>query len=322
MPTITRQQRRHAERTGKYSRSRAPHPAAIVIGVLAVIGLGWFVWDRTLRRPPTRDGAPSWSHDGRQIVYFSEQSNGKADLFVMNADGTNPRVVVATPEADEGAPAFSPDGKSLAFDTDRDGNFEIYLTDVDGNQSRRLTRHPGRDLSPAWSPDSSKIAFMSDRGGKGFDVHIMNADGTNIQQVTTTGSAWFPQFSPDGDHLAMHIGRDVHVLDLKTRALRRLTADPANGMYPSWSNDGRIAFMTWRNGRTELFTMFTSGEQQERLVSMPRGGAIDPRWSPDGKRIVFVNTPEATPDAPQSADQWRVIYVVDLETRKMTRLSR
>ena len=64
-------------------------------------------------------------------------------------------------------------------------------------------------------------------------------------------------------------------------------------MYPSWAPDGtRLAFMTWRNGRTELFTMKADGSDQRKLMDVERGDAIDPRWSPDGTRIAFVHMPE------------------------------
>ena len=81
-------------------------------------------------------------------------------------------------------------------------------------------------------------------------------------------------------------------MDFATRTDPQLTHDPANGMYPTWSRDSqRIAFMSWRNGRTEIFTMNADGSNQQPIVTMPRGGAIDPRWSPDGTRIAFVNVP-------------------------------
>jgi Tol biopolymer transport system component len=150
----------------------------------------------------------------------------------------------------------------------------------------------------------------------------MNADGTGVEQITTTGSSWFPQFSPDGKTIALHVHRDVHVLDLATKTMRRLTTDPLNGMYPTWSKDGRLAFMTWRNGRTEIFTMAPDGSDQALLMSMPTGGAIDPRFTKEGDHLAFVHVPEATPDQPQSPDQARVIYVIDMETRKVRRLSR
>ena len=93
------------------------------------------------------------------------------------------------------------------------------MIDADGGVARQLTKHAGRDVAPAWSPDGSKIAFMSDRGGKGFEVFVMNADGSGVEQFTTTGSSWFPQFSPDGTRIALHVHRDVHILDLATKTL-------------------------------------------------------------------------------------------------------
>jgi Tol biopolymer transport system component len=187
-----------------------------------------------------------------------------------------------------------------------------------------LTNHAARDVSPAWSPDGTKIVFMSDRASRPeFDVFMMNADGTDVARVTAVGTSWFPQFSPDAARLAFHVGRDVHVFDLATRHLSRLTTVPDDGMHPTWSPDGRrLAFMTARNGPMQIFTMNADGSDQRPLVAMPAGGAIDPRWSPDGRQIVFVNVPETAPDAKQNADMERAIYVADATSGKVTRLSR
>jgi Tol biopolymer transport system component len=291
---------------------------AVLLGVTGV----WALYNRFSTTTAIRDGAPSWSPDSRRIVFYSERG-GPADLWVMDADGENRKQLTATP-ADEGGPVFSPNGKQIAFDTDRDGNFEIYVMDEQGGNLRRLTDNPARDVSPAWSRSGKKIAFMSDRDSKpNFDIYLMNPNGTDVERVTTQDSNWFPQFSPDGLRLAFHIGRDVHVLDLTSKTLQKLTHDPANGMYPTWSKDGeRIAFMSWRNGRTEIFTMNADGSNQQPIVTMPTGGAIDPRWSPDGTRIAFVHVAEATAQDAQNPNDHRIIYVVDVASGKTTRLSR
>ena len=99
--------------------------------------------------------------------------------------------------------------------------------------------------------------------------------------------------------------------------LMRLTVDPENGMYPSWSPDGkRLAFMSWRNGRTELFVMNADGSDQRKLLTMERGDAIDPRWSPDGSRIVFVQMPVGM------NGQERAIHVVNADGTGLRRLSK
>lgn len=81
-------------------------------------------------------------------------------------------------------PDCSPDGKSIAFWSNRDGNQEIYVMNVDGTGQRRLTDNPASDANPAWSPDGTKILFHSDRGGN-RDLYVMNADGSNPRAVTS-----------------------------------------------------------------------------------------------------------------------------------------
>jgi Tol biopolymer transport system component len=297
----------------------------IAIG-LAVVGAAIAFAGVRARRTPearpqsTRDGSPAWSPDGKRIAFYSER-DGNAELYVMNADGSEQRRLTRTP-ADEGYPSWSPDGRTISFDTDRDGNFEIYAMDAGGGNERRLTSSPSSDVSASWSPDGSRIVFMSNRDGarqSEFDIYAMPASGGEVARLTRTGSSWFPTYAPDGATLAFHVGRDVHLMRTSgSDSLTRLTTDPANGMYPSWSRDGsRLAFMSWRNGRTEIFTMAADGSDQRMIVSMPAGDAIDPRFSPDGSRIVFVHVPGGMQNGTE-----RSIWVVNADGTGLTRLTR
>jgi Tol biopolymer transport system component len=319
----TRQQRRAADRRGEGGADREGMLRILFVGLLVAVigGLGTWYWRYATGSGVVRDGAPSWAPDSRHVVFYSE-IDGKAEIVVTDLTGRE-RQQITTNKSDEGAPAYSPDSKSIAFDTDRDGNFEIYKMTASGETPRRLTDHPGRDLAPAWSPDGRSIVFMSTRDNPEFDIYRMDADGGNVERLTNGGSNWFPQYSPDGSQIAFHQMRDVYVLQFKSRTVRRLTHEPLNGMYPTWSSDGaQIAFMSWRNGRTEIFTAKANGSDQQLLVSMPTGDAVDPRWSPDGERIAFVHVPSGGVAERQDTSQQRIVYVVDVKTRRLTRLSR
>ena len=92
----------------------------------------------------------------------------------------------------------------ILFSSDRDGNREIYIMDMDGSNQTRLTNNPSRDHKPNWSPDGSKIVFNSNRDGK-YEIYIMDRNGSNLKQLTDNpiGNSQFspntyPLFSPDG----------------------------------------------------------------------------------------------------------------------------
>lgn len=288
--------------------------AAVIVG-----GVTWFVRSRSI----VREDSPAWAPSGRRLAFASVR-NGARDLIEVSVDGRDRRDLTTT-AADEKDPAYSPDGSELAFVTNRDGNDEIYvMTLPDGSPAgaaapRRLTNHAARDLAPAWSPDRSQILFLSDRDAEGqFDVYLMRADGTDVERLTTTGANACPRFAPDGRRIALQAGDAVHLFDLKTRTLLPLTRESTTGSQPTWSPDGtRLAFMSARSGRSQIFTMNADGTDTKLLVTMARGGAVDPRWSPDGSRVAFVHVPdEAAAGGP------RTIYVAEIATGKLTRISR
>ena len=294
----------------------------VLILIAAAAGFGWWYLRQELAGNVTRDTSPSWNEDSTRVI-FSSEVNGKTDLFTTDLNGRTRQQVTETPDADEGSPAYSVDGKQIAFDSDREGNFEIYVMQADGLAPRRLTNNPAKDLAPSWAPDGQHIVFMSARDNPSFDIYRMDANGGHVERLTKTGSSLYPQVSPNGSQIALHVARDIHVLDLKTMILRRITHEPLNGMHPTWSSDGdQIAFMTWRNGRTEIFTAKSNGTEQQLLVSMPSGDAIDPRWSPHGNYVAFVHAPDGGVANAKETGRRRHIYIVDVRTKRLTRLSR
>jgi len=121
----------------------------------------------------------------------------------MNADGSDPRQLTRDPPGViNQAPDWSPDGKRILFQSNRDGNVEIYVMDADGGNQTRLTHHPGRDLDAEWSADGTRIAFDRDIPPVDEEIRqlfIMRADGSDPTQLTGLPSK--------NGHAAWHRGR-------------------------------------------------------------------------------------------------------------------
>ena len=109
----------------------------------------------------------------------------RVDIYVMNADGSGTRRLTHNARYNA-EPAWSPDGRKIAFRSTRNGNRDIYVMNADGSGKRNLTRNPAQDGSPSWSPDGRRIAFISDRDGR-LEAHVMNADGSGQRSLTLQG---------------------------------------------------------------------------------------------------------------------------------------
>jgi Tol biopolymer transport system component/serine/threonine protein kinase len=145
------------------------------------------------------DTRPVWSPRGDKIAFMSTR-DGAPEIYVMNADGRNPvrltfGAVARSGRATwAGRPSWSPDGCKIAFSSNRDGNLEIYVTNVDGSGLTRLTSDSADDVHPSWSPDGRQIAFASSRELGHQQIFVMNADGSDPKRLTDASRSIFNGF--------------------------------------------------------------------------------------------------------------------------------
>ncbi len=130
---------------------------------------------RPLTKDPGWEMFPAWSPDGAQIAFFACDAQcrpKRQDIYVMNADGSQVQPLTNIPSVVDEDPAWSPDGKQLVFQSDRDGNFEIYAMALDGSNQRRLTNYGGGDFWPSWGQAESGqiVTFSLEQSDQKFDV--------------------------------------------------------------------------------------------------------------------------------------------------------
>ena len=225
---------------------------------------------------------PRWSPDARSIAYTSYRRGG-GNIFISNIfQGTLEEVTKGDKAGENWLPAWSPDGTKIAFTSTRDGNPEIYVVNRDGSNLRRLTNHPGIDVSPTWSPSGTQIAFTSDRSGSP-QIYIIGADGLGLQRKTSESYCDRPTWSPPPFNEIAYTSRngpgyDIKVLDLASGQVRQLTFGEGTNESPAFSPNGRhITFMSTRSGKAQIFTMAKDGKNVRQITKA--GNNEKPDWS-------------------------------------------
>ena len=209
----------------------------------------------------------------------------------VEAAAAEPAEAAATQPAAEqpsAEPAAAPEPIpcNVAFDTDRDGNWEVYIMGPDGENPKNLSNNPADDWDPAISPNGDRIAFVSNREndtGGGQFVYVMNADGSDVRQLTFEEFGSSPNWSHDGGMIAYNTD-DIYIIgaDGKWDSSIKLTDNGQVNRQPVWSpDDSQIAWLSGQEGAFDIFVMNADGSNVRQITDLHR--SLNVKWTTDGR---------------------------------------
>jgi Tol biopolymer transport system component len=240
-----------------------------------------------------RDSSPSWSADGKKIVFQSDATKNysgaicRMGIHTMNANGTNEESVTSRRGRCDQDPAFSPSGRKIVFDS-----FGLLTVNVNGSNRTRLTNWSGGvvgTMNAAWSPNGKKIAFNNYPQEDPHGIFTINPDGSD--RTFVAAGATDPDWSPDGTEFTYVCAyprypgsnsytTEVHKGNGACTDDTRLTNDTANDIDPAFSpGGGKIVFSSNRDGDRDLYIMDADGTDVRQLTNSPARD-VAPDWQP------------------------------------------
>ncbi len=233
-----------------------------------------------LTNQAAHDFNPVWSPDGTTILFETEQLvTAQPELFRMDAGGGNPQPLIVNGAFSDRAFAFHPDGSQVVFQSNRDGNTEVYKMNADATGQVNLTNNPAADANPDWSPDGTRIVWDSARTGN-REIWTMDPFGNNLMQLTFfPGEDSGPRWSPDGTKIAFQRNNggnfDIMVMNADDSNVQNLTNHPNRETFAAWSPDGsKIAFTSYRDEPLpfgEVYVMNASDGSNVQRITFEAG---------------------------------------------------
>lgn len=232
-------------------------------------------------------------HEFRTSEHVAFVRDGQ--LWVMSANGRSDRML--SDGGDNRSPAFSPDGRTIAFSSDRTGKHEVYLTDLEGKNVRQVTRSSSGAFDPVFTPDGKRVVYSVD--GSGPEIRSVDLQGGEPAELAETGE--WPSISPDGARLLFTVRSRAGEGQVTFAKLGEKTTYPltdvlrpkALNFHPRYSPDGqRIVFAGWTpSGPGGLYLMDGDGKNLAEL-QVPGQFYAWPSFSPDGRRLLYCRSPE------------------------------
>jgi len=261
-----------------------------------------------------------------RLVRYPHYHNGRivftylGDIWTADENGQNIQRLTVN-RARDAYPRFSPDGKWIAFSSERNGNLDVYLIPASGGNVKQLTAHSADDVVLGWSSDSRAVLFSSNRGEDFMpQLYLVSVEG-GMPWKAGTDMGVQGSYSPDGQKLAYNqksqvywrkyyrgaYQSDIMVMDVAAKKFTQLTDFDGLDSWPMWGRDGFIYFVSDRdgNGLTNVWRISENGGKADRVTSFKSGDVRWPAISSDGRVIVFehdfgiwkldVNSKRATP---------------------------
>lgn len=260
-----------------------------------------------------KDFDPDTDKDGTRLVFASTRNTERPDICLMRVGGTAITQITSDP-ADDIQPRFSPDGKQVVFASNRTGNWDIWLVDLERMRMTQLTRDRGDEIAPTWAPDGNSVGYSRWSAARGvWEIWTVSVAQPGLRRFLAYGM--FPDWSPDGTKIAFQRARRrgsrwfsvwvIDIVDGEARQAREVAySETVACITPRWSPDGRLLVYCGVQSQYDERTVGRSRDRSDIWVIEAEGGlrrkltgggapVFNPCWSADG-RVFFVSTQSGT----------------------------